>query len=150
VLISHGGRFFLSVLVGAIGYVVLLHISYGLLQNCYIPPSWWYGLLHSRFVASFSWFVLVNFLGAVSAAVPVALCVAFFAKSNKLALALLVGFPSALFVIGDGIVAYGFPAYAAAWAIEVLHFLSIGLAVLLEVAFFLSRPLTSVGRDHDE
>jgi hypothetical protein len=149
-VVSWRRRLFL-VALGVAAYVIFLHISYGLLQHSYIPPPWWREHIHVRRAASISWFVLINLLGAVTAALPVALGAVFLStEPKKLALVLLVGLISSLYFIGEGIAAYGFPIYTAAWIIDVLQFLSISLAVLLEVILFWRRPLTNVGRGRYE
>jgi hypothetical protein len=89
-----------------------------------------------------SWFVLINAAGAVLAALPVASGVVLFVKKQRLATAFLVGVPPSLYIMGSGLVAYGLPNYTAAWVVDVLQFLSIGLAVLLVAVLFSSLPLT--------
>jgi hypothetical protein len=135
-------RLLLVALVGAGAYLTFLKISYGFLEGSYFPPHWWRDLLHLRPLASASWFVLINAAGAVFAAIPVALCLVLFAKTHKLVLGLAVGVPPSLYIIASGLAAYGLPNYPAAWVIEVFQLLSIGLAVLLAVVIFSSRPLT--------
>jgi hypothetical protein len=142
VVLSMRWRFLLVALVGAGAYLALLEISYGFLEGSYFPPHWWRDLLHLRPVASASWFVLINATGAVLAAIPVALCVVLFAKTHKRVLGLAVGVPPSLYIMGSGLAAYGLPNYAAAWVIDVFQLFSIGLAVLLAVVLFSSRPLT--------
>jgi len=93
-------------------------------------------------VASVSWFVLIDAAAAVLAAVPVAIGVVFLVKTRRLAISLAVGVPPSLYIVGSGLVEYGEPKYVAAWAVDVLQFLSIGLAVLLAVVLISSLPLT--------
>jgi hypothetical protein len=69
--------------------------------------------------------------------------VAFFVKTHRLALSLLVGLLPGLYIVGGGVLEYGLPHYTAAWVIDVLQFLSISLGVLVIVAFLPSRPLTT-------
>jgi hypothetical protein len=128
------GRLLLAALMGAGAYLALLHVSYAFIEGSYYPPpQWWRDHLHPRPVASASWFVLINAAGAVLAAIPVALGLVLLAKTHKLTLGLAVGVPASLYIMGSGLVAYGFPQQAIAWVIEVFQFLSIGLAVLLSV-----------------
>lgn len=144
-VVSVRWRFLLVALVGAGAYMSLLHVSYTFLEGSdYPPPQWWRDHLHLRPVASASWFVLINAAGAVLAAIPVALGVILFAKTHKLALGLAVGVPPSLYIMGSGLVAYGFPKHAVAWVIEVFQFLSIGLAVLLAVVL-LSKGGSMIG-----
>jgi hypothetical protein len=114
----------------------LLEVSYRLLEGSYNPPQWW------RVRPRVSWFVLINAAGAVLAALPVASGVVLFVKKQRLATAFLVGVPPSLYIMGSGLVAYGLPNYTAAWVVDVLQFLSIGLAVLLVAVLFSSLPLT--------
>ena len=142
-VVSTRKRFSLVILVGAGVYMALLEVSYGFLEGRYFPPpQWWRDHSHLGPVASAAWFVLINAAGAVLAALPVALGVVLFAKTHKQVLGLLVGVLPGLYIMGGGLVEYGFPNYAAAWVIEVFQFLSISLAVLLAVVLFASLPLT--------
>lgn len=135
-VVSTRWRFFLVVLIGATAYLALLEVSYGFLEGSYNPPQWWH--LRPRV----SWFALINVAGAVLAALPVALGLVFFVKEQRPAICLLVGVPPSLYIMGSGLAAYGLPKYTAAWVIEVLQFLSIGVAVLLAVVLFSRLPLT--------
>ncbi len=148
--VSTRWRFLLAVLVGAGVYLALLEVSYGFLEDSYIPPPrWWTDHLQRRSVASVSWFVLINAAGAVLAALPAAIGVVLGAKTHKLALGFVVGVLPGLYIMGSGLVAYGLPKYAAAWVVDVLQFLSISLAVLLAVVLFLSLPLIIGSSDRE-
>jgi hypothetical protein len=126
------------VLVGAGAYLALLEVSYRLLESSYAPPQWW------RVRPKMSWFALINAAGAVLAALPVALGLVLFVKKQRLAIGLLVGVPPSLYIMGSGLATYGLPKYTAAWVIDVLQFLSIGLAVLL-VVILCSRLPRAIG-----
>jgi hypothetical protein len=149
VVVPKRWRFILVALVGASAYLALLQVSYGFLEDSYIPPQWWRDHLPVRPVTPASWFVLINAAGAVMAAIPVALGIALFARTHRLALSLLVGVLPSLYWMGSGMVAYGMPRYTAWWVVDIFQFLSISLAVLLAVVLFPSRPLTIVGRGRD-
>jgi hypothetical protein len=45
--------------------------------------------------------------------------------------------------MGYGVSRYGFPKYAAAWAVDAFQFLLVAVAVLLLVVLFTSRSLTN-------
>jgi hypothetical protein len=139
-VVSSRWRFLLAALVGAGMYLALLRVSYGFLQDSYIPPSWWQDHLRVPPVNAISWFLLINGAGALFTAIPVAFCLARFAKTHIFALSIAVGVPPSLYIIGSGLAEYGLPRYAAAWIIEVFHFASISLAIPLVVAFFPRRP----------
>ena len=66
---------------------------------------------------------------------------ALFVQKQRRATGIMVGVPPSLYIMGSGLAAYGLPRYTAAWVIEVLQFLSIGLAVLLAVVLFSCLPL---------
>jgi hypothetical protein len=137
-------RFPLAVLLGAGVYLFLLQVSYGFLRSSYIAaPQWWVDHLHPHAMTSASWFIFINASGAILAALPVGLAVAFFAKTRSLALSLLIGVPPGLYIMGGGLLEYGLPHYTAAWVIDALQFLSISLAVLVIVVTMQSRPLTT-------
>jgi hypothetical protein len=98
-------------------------------------------------VAWVSWFVLINAVAAVLAAIPVALGAAPFAKMHRPTLGLLIGVPPSLYMMGSTLVEYGLPKYTAAWVVEGLQILSISVAVLLVLVVFTNRPLTFVRAD---
>ena len=134
-------RVLLVALVGAASYLGLLHVSYSLLEGAYTAPPWWG--VHRRPITVGSWFVLINATGAVLAAIPIAIGVTIFASAHRKGVSLLVGLLPSLYIVGGGWVQYGLPKYPAAWVVEAFQFLSIGLAVLLLVLGFSSRPLTT-------
>ena len=137
-------RFLLAVLLGAGAYFALLQVSLGhFIYSDYPPPQWWRHHLHPRVVSSASWYVLIDAVAAILAAIPVALGVVLLAKSQRLVLGLLVGVLPSLYIMGGGLLEYGLPKYAAGWVINVFQFLSISLGVLAMVALFSSRPLTT-------
>jgi hypothetical protein len=137
-------RFLLAVLVGAGAYFALLHVTLGHFNYAdYQPPQWWRHHLHPRVVSSASWYVLIDAMAAILAAIPVALGVMLLAKSQRLVLGLLVGVLPSLYIEGGGVLEYGLPTYTASWVITVFQFLSISLGVLAMVVLFSSRPLTT-------
>ena len=143
-------RFLLAVLVGAGAYFALLDVTLGHFNWAdYPPPQWWRHHLHPRIVSSASWYVLIDAMAAIFAAVPVAVGVVLLAKSQKLALGLLVGVLPGLYIEGGGLLEYGLPTYTASWVITMFQFASISLGVLAMVALFSSRPLTIVGRGRE-
>jgi hypothetical protein len=139
VVVSSRWRFVLSAMVGAGMYLGLLRVSYGLLQDNYIPPSWWQNHLRMPPVNAIAWFLLMNGAGALIAAIPVALCLARFAKTHQFTLSIAAGVPPSMYIIGSGLVEYGLPRHSAAWIIDAFQFASISLAILLIVALFSSR-----------
>jgi hypothetical protein len=143
-------RFLLAVLVGAGAYFALLHVTLGhFIYSDYPPPQWWRHHLHPRVVSSASWYVLIDAMAAILAAIPVALGVVLWAKSHRLVLSILVGVLPSLYIEGGGLLEYGLPTYTAAWIIGIFQFLSISLGVLAMVVLFSGRPLTIVGRGRE-
>jgi hypothetical protein len=127
VAISSRWGFLLAALIGA-----GVHLIYGLLQDSYIPPAWWQDHLRLR-LGVVTWFTLINCAGALLAAIPVAWCLARFARAHKMALSLSIGVPPSLYIMGSGLIDYGLPHYTSAWIVEFLQFLSISLAILVIV-----------------
>ena len=141
--VSKRWQLLLLVVVGVTAYWVLLGVSYGFLESSYFPPPlWWRDHLHPRPVASASWFVLINASGAVLAAMPVAIFVLLFGKAQKLAVGLIIGTLTGLYIMGGSLIEYGLPKYVAAWIVDGFQLLSISVAVLLVVVLFASLPLT--------
>jgi hypothetical protein len=135
-------------MVGAGTYWVLLEAAYRFLADSYVPvPQWWSSHLHTQFMATASWFVLLNATGAFLAGIPVAFGVLCLEKAHRQTLALLVGILPSLWIMGSGLVTYGLPTYVAAWMVDSSQFLSIGLAVSVAVALFSRLPLTFVRAD---
>jgi hypothetical protein len=150
VVVSMHWRFIVLALIGAGAYFALLEVSYRFLESSYsLPPQWWFDHLHPQFMASVSWFVLIDALAAIVAAVPVAIGVVSLMKTRRLPVSLIIGVPSGLYIVGSGLVVYGEPKFVAAWAVDMFQFLSISLAVLLAVVLISSLPLTIVGRGRD-
>jgi hypothetical protein len=138
-------RFVLVALTGAGAYWALLEASYRFLEESYVPvPQWWFEHLHPRPMATASWFVLINAVGAALAGIPVAIGVILFVKNNRPTLGLLICIPASLYIMGSGFITYGLPNYAAAWVVDTLQLLSIDVAVMLAVALFSRLPLTFV------
>jgi len=130
-------------LIGAGAYLTLLTVTYGILAGSYsLPPQWWLDHLHQRPLASASWFVLINAVGAISAAIPVAVGVVLCARTQKLAMSLLIGVPPSLYIMGSALFEYGLPKYVTAWVVDAFQLFSISLAVLSAVWLFSSIPLT--------
>jgi hypothetical protein len=138
-------RFGLVAFSGAGIYWLLLEASYRLLEGSYVPvPKWWFEHLHPRPLATDSWFALLNTVGAALAGIPVAICVVLFVKNHRPMLGLLIGIPPSIYIMGSGLIAYGLPNSVAAWVVDTLQLLSIGLAVSLAVVLFSRLPLTFV------
>ena len=133
----------LAALVGAGVYWVFLRLSYGLLRGYYIPPQWWHNHMLARSVTSATWLTLINAAGAILAAAPASVGIVLFARANRFVLGIAVGVLASLSITVSGLLEYGVPRYASAWFVDALQFLSIGLAVLVEVVLFSSRPLTT-------
>ena len=119
-----------------------------MLQDSFVPvPQWWFDRLHPRSMATASWFVFIDAAGAALAGIPVAIGVTLSVKAHRPALGLLIGIPPSLYIIGNGLITYGPPNYAAAWVVESLQLLSIGAAVSLAAALLSRLPRTFVRAD---
>jgi hypothetical protein len=137
------GRPMLTMLIGAAAYYGLLQLTYGLLESSYLPPSWLLASVPSRSVATVTWFIFLNAAGAILAALPVAFGAVLLVKGDRSRLCLLLGFAASACVLAGNLREYGLPLLAATWTVEVLQFLSIGVAVTVLVALYPRRPLTT-------
>lgn len=95
-------------------------------------PSWWMAIWPSRKVGVYVWFGLLNTLGAIVAAVPVAILLCRLVEHNRTRAAFLVGAPTALVMVASIVVHYS-PLPRASVFIAIALFLSILLAVPLIV-----------------
>ena len=136
-------RFALSVLVGAVTYYVLLTTAYKLLDAHRLPPVWWAAHVHSRGVATFSWFILIDATCAFIAAVPVALALLRWGGPQRKAIGLGLGVLTGLYVMSGALLEYGVPTYPAAWVVGICQLVSLSTAVLMLVVLLSSRPLTT-------
>jgi len=91
-------------------------------------PYWWMGIWSSRSVGVYVWFGLLNTVGAVIAAVPVAILLRRLIDRNRIRAAFLVGMPTALVMVGSLVVHYS-PLNHASVFIAIALFLAILLAV---------------------
>jgi len=99
-------------------------------------------MLPNARVAVIGWFTLLNVGGAVLAAIPVALGVAFGATARKTTLALVVGVVPALYIVVGGFLEFGLPPQVDGWIVDIAQFLAVSLPVAALVALFRGFPLT--------
>jgi hypothetical protein len=90
--------------------------------------SWWMGIWPSRGVGVYVWFGLLNTVGALIAAVPVAILLIRLIDRDCVRAAFLVGAPTALVMIGSAIAHYS-PLSRASAFIAIALFLAMLLAV---------------------
>lgn len=135
-------------LVGALVYFALLGILYSIAPYAVIP-HWWRHFLPNAPVAVATWFTFLNVGGAVLAAIPVALGVILGTnKARRAALGLVIGVVPALYIAFRAFIDFGVPPTINAWAVDIVQFIAVSLAVVAMVALIRGFPLTIGSSEH--
>jgi hypothetical protein len=112
-------------------------------------PSCWMALWPSRKIGVYAWFGLLNAVGALIAAVPVAMLLRWQIDDNRVRAAFTVGVPSAFLMIAAVIVHYS-PSDRASALMTAELFLAVCLAVPFWVWIARALPannrFSSIGR----
>ena len=126
--------------IAALAYYVLLEVVTPHMPFAAVP-AWWRGLWPSPMLAVLSWFGLLNLAAALLSAVPVATYLLWFLGGHGRLVGLVVGLVVGTWLLCTSMLWYPVNAYFA--CIEILQFLTVGLAVPALAFIARSCPLTS-------
>lgn len=135
-------RSFLVIVAGVAVYYVLLGLLYANAPYATIP-HWLQQLAPTSSAAIITWFTLLNAGGAILAALPAAVLVVLGAHRRRIPLALIIGVLPATCILVGSLVEFGAPLGASVWAVAILQFLVVSLAVVAAVVLFGGRSLTN-------
>jgi hypothetical protein len=126
-------RFTLAVAILATAYYLLL--TFVIVRFPWAtPPSWWWRPWPSKHAAVLAWLQALNIVGSLTAAVPIAVVIAFFVKESRYAVATCVAVAIALVVVVSSLVDY--PPWSSTkavdlWLTDLIYFVALCGAPLL-------------------
>ena len=126
--------------IAALAYYVLLHVVTPRMPFSAVP-AWWRNTWPSPTVAVLLWFGLLNFVAALLSAIPVAIYLLWVLGRRGPYVGLAVGLVVGAWLLFTSLRWYPVNAYFA--CIEILQFLTVGLAVPALALIAGSCPLTS-------
>jgi hypothetical protein len=135
-------RFSLVAVLGVAVYYTLLGCLYARVPYAAIP-HWWREHLFGGPAAVVSWFTVLNIVGALLAAIPVAIGLILSANTRRILLGLVIGVVAGLYIVVGGLLEFGVPASAGGWAIDMAQLIAVSLSVAAAVALIQSCPLTT-------
>lgn len=121
-------RLALAILALAVLFYLLTWISFDRLPFTLLP-TWWLGMWPSHSVGVYTWFGLLNGVGVVLAAVPVAILLRWLVDRKRVRAAFFVGVITALVVTGETVAEYSPFAHRATTLMTLEIFLVMVLAV---------------------
>ncbi len=125
-------RFPLTILVLATLFYFLAKISIERMPFTSLP-SWWIGMWASHSLGMYTWFGLLNGVGSLIAAIPVATLLSWLIERDRMRRAFIVGVITALVVTGSAVATYSPFAHRA----TVLMTLELFLVVVLVLPFLI-------------
>jgi hypothetical protein len=127
-------RYVLVVLVLAAAYSFLAALVFERMPYVFVP-SWWWSLWPNRWSGLIAWFIVLNAVGSLIAALPVALLIAWGVGRNRLATSYFTAGACAVLVIAQSLAPNGqdLPHAAGQWLNKISLFVALLVAVPLLV-----------------